>query len=423
MSSYEDAFANLCAVVVSELGTEPLLRGRVLRDAHGQLSFITATPLTSEVKERMATGLRQALGIFARPDRIIGDPSDVGVVPLLNEPASQWLPSQWGTVPTLDRRIVGADWLTPVESNNAVVPPRFAFASLKGGVGRTTALCVGAVELARNGKSILVIDLDLEAPGAASLLLPSDSQPRYGVLDFLVETSLGQDFATAAADIVAPSPFAASDGHIDVVPVIGATGHPSHFLGKLARALLDVGPDGATWPLRAKVAAMVEALTARARYDAVLVDVRAGLAEVSAGPLLGLDATLLLFGTAQRQTLDGLKLLFAHLSTLVPPGEPSPWRNMQFVLAKAPSREQDWFRDELYELFQSYLYEVQVDLEGFNFARDDQEAPHYPIPIAFHPDFADWDPSRRVGDLSHAFYIQAFEPFLAWIGRMVEPAP
>lgn len=422
MISYDRSLSVMIAVIVRQFGASALLNGRVLRDARGQLTFLLAAEVSSEEKGAAELSLQRDLGVYARPDRALATPSDPGIADLLRERASQWYPSEWGPVPALDRRIVGADWLAHPNSNTTAVPPRFAFTSLKGGVGRTTALCVAAVELAREGKNVLVVDLDLEAPGAGSMLLPPgvDAQPRLGVLDYLVETSLRHDAAAVTADMVAPCPFVGGSGQVDVVPVIGREGEPVHYLGKLARAVLDLGPDGTTFPLRTKVARMVDALCARATYDLVLIDVRAGLAEVSAGPILGLGANILLFGTAQRQTLDGLTMLFAHLATLVPPGDPSPWQDLRFIQAKTTGHEQAWFHDELYELFQSYLYEAQEGIEGFNFARNDPEAPHRPVPIAFHPDFTDWDPSRRPSDLSHSFYAQAFGPFLAWLRDMLE---
>jgi MinD-like ATPase involved in chromosome partitioning or flagellar assembly len=49
------------------------------------------------------------------------------------------------------------------------------FYSFKGGVGRTTALAACAWQLARAGKRVAIIDLDLEAPGIA--------RPDYILLD------------------------------------------------------------------------------------------------------------------------------------------------------------------------------------------------------------------------------------------------
>jgi Mrp family chromosome partitioning ATPase len=49
-------------------------------------------------------------------------------------------------------------------------PAIVSFYSFKGGVGRSTALGVVAWQLAREGKKVVCVDLDLEAPGLARLL-------------------------------------------------------------------------------------------------------------------------------------------------------------------------------------------------------------------------------------------------------------
>lgn len=430
MTSFADAFQLLVATVCERLGDAAVRSGRVLRDARGQLTFLLAHDIPSQQKEELARLLRDKLGTYARQDRVLASPEDIGVPRLLREPPSQWLTTPSGRIATLDRRIIGADWLAQPDPAPCR-PPIVAFTSLKGGVGRTTALCVAAAELAREGSRVLVLDLDLEAPGAGALLLPTaDRRPRFGVVDYLVERSLRNapddepddilDALVATCSFGQPNELTTStglalptwSGLVDVVPAFGTSCQPEHYLGQLSRALMDSGPEGTQRPLRAKLADLLRSLSERDEYDIILVDVRAGLAEISAGPMLSIGANILLFGTGQRQTLEDLRLLFAHLSTLIPPESDSPWQKIEFVLAKAPSTNLEWFKDELYELFQSYIYEAQDGLEGFNFQRDDDEAPHHPVPIAFHPDFADWDPSRRPSDLSQKFYAQAFGPFL-----------
>lgn len=46
------------------------------------------------------------------------------------------------------------------------------FYSIKGGVGRSTALAAAAWHFAEQGKRVMVVDMDLESPGLSSSLLP-----------------------------------------------------------------------------------------------------------------------------------------------------------------------------------------------------------------------------------------------------------
>nr|VFK43776.1 MAG: NUBPL iron-transfer P-loop NTPase [Candidatus Kentron sp. TC] len=51
-----------------------------------------------------------------------------------------------------------------MSNNSEKYPPRIGFWSLKGGVGRSTLLAWSAVWLATQGKKVLTIDMDIEAP-------------------------------------------------------------------------------------------------------------------------------------------------------------------------------------------------------------------------------------------------------------------
>ena len=68
------------------------------------------------------------------------------------------------------------------------------FYSFKGGVGRSMALANVAVELAKRGRRVLVVDFDLEAPGLDTfdILRPREDVP--GIIDF-VHDYLGSDRA------------------------------------------------------------------------------------------------------------------------------------------------------------------------------------------------------------------------------------
>jgi len=423
---FDESFSALLNDVRTILGDAALDKTLVHREAAGRLTFFYDGELTTEELEVLEKALREHLGPYARPDRVVADRRAPGAERVLAETICQWLPYEGRRIRYVDRRIVGADWLiSPPANMEDLVPPRFVFASIKGGVGRTTALCVAAADLARQGKNILVVDLDLEAPGLGSLLLREQDAPKFGAIDYLVESGIikGAQLSSLVPGLVAPSFLTMREGgRVDVVPAIGATTKPENYLSKLAHALLDVGPEGSTLTVHMKIGLLLDALTSGQSYDAVFVDARAGLAELAAGPMLGLGATVLLFGTAQRQTIEDYRLLFAHLASLVKPEEESPWDKLRIVLAKAtPNAEQHrWFREELYSLFQDYLYEEQEELEGFNFPEDDTTAPHYPIPIALNPIFADWEPTRRHDELTQPFYESSFRPFITELKKRIE---
>ena len=67
-----------------------------------------------------------------------------------------------------------------------------AFYSFKGGMGRTTALAAAAINLVRQGKNVMMVDMDIEAPGLATLFFPENRIER-GVLDYLLESEIADN--------------------------------------------------------------------------------------------------------------------------------------------------------------------------------------------------------------------------------------
>ena len=128
-----------------------------------------------------------------------------------------------------DRLLGETDWgnILPVSNGTH----RIVFYSIKGGVGRSTALAVTAWVLAEEGKKVLVLDMDLESPGISRSLLASVKSPMHGIVDWLVEDLLNN------GDIVFPNIFSLSDlsrnGEIFIVPSYGKD--PGEYISKIGK--------------------------------------------------------------------------------------------------------------------------------------------------------------------------------------------
>ena len=73
-------------------------------------------------------------------------------------------------------------------------PVVVAFYSLRGGVGRSTALAYTAQLLARAGHTVLCVDMDLEAPGLAALFgKEQEVLPGKGVVALLQSFEMGSE--------------------------------------------------------------------------------------------------------------------------------------------------------------------------------------------------------------------------------------
>jgi Mrp family chromosome partitioning ATPase len=365
---FDDALPRFARSVGAAWGVNAVQSNIFLRDASGHLTFVVLDEgYSSDARRRLSKTVEEELQAYvdgptfaiATPDELFDESlrahPDVLTISLANDIFT-------GNVKLIDRRMVGGDWLrTPTP--DAGRPVRFVFASLKGGVGRSTALCVVAAELAKTGKRVLAIDMDLEAPGLGTFLLSEETLPEFGLLDFLVESEIGQTMeGDFFADMVSASWLSGGLGRVDVIPAIGrrSISNPENVLAKIARAYLADGVGQGSSTFQDRMAALVSMFSDPARYDLILIDARAGLHETTAAALLGLGADVLLFGLDQSQTFDGYKLLFSHLSTL-PSASISGWRDrLTVVQGKAPvdSRQRAIFSEKMQDVIGSCLSPV-----------------------------------------------------------------
>jgi hypothetical protein len=431
---FDESLPVLVGAIVAHLGVAALEQGLIVRDTSGRLRFLSSEESPpDEVRVNTEKRIADVLGAYARMDGLIAFRDEPGVQRLLKDPRAFPMQQDLFTFRLLDRRIIGSAWLDAPQEETAG-PPRIVFASLKGGVGRSTAIAVAASDLARRNKNILVVDLDLEAPGVGDMLLDDGRVPRFGTVDYLVENGLGGIPDRYLPDFVGTSPLTTpGGGRVDVLPALGrqAIEHPSNTLPKLSRAMIeDIGSDGVSVAVAVQIAEMIRRFTGRDSYDVVLIDSRAGLSELAAPAILGLGANVLLFGTAQRQTTHGYAALFAALKLLAErdraAGRRAEWRlSFKAVYAKAGLDESAGarYRDELYEIFAENLYDaedIQTDNpDPVSFNIDDENAPHWPLVIPFSQNFVDFDPVQARSQLNAPFYEQAYRPFLNGIDSII----
>lgn len=149
------------------------------------------------------------------------------------------------------------------------------FYSLRGGVGRSTALTHTALLLAQSQR-VLCIDMDLEAPGLAALLdIEHEVHPGQGVVPLLLAAEVGDNEPNVAEHLVQID----EEVELYLLPA----GHPD---ADYARQLAQLEP--AAWyregrnPLRLLMDAVAKL---RLSPQVVLIDARTGISPLSA-PLL-----------------------------------------------------------------------------------------------------------------------------------------
>jgi len=428
---FDESLPELVRIVATSVGADVLARSIFLRDATGYLSVVIDDELTDQAVVNLTADVEAGIGPYAREDGVIRDRSGPGSLRLLAAQDAAYVQVGDRTIRFVDRRMVGADWLLPPAQLQGV--QRIAFASIKGGVGRSTALAVTAAHLSARGLRVLAVDLDLEAPGIGSMLLSEAAMPTYGSLDYLVENGISQIDEEFLENVAAKSTLGGGGGQVTVVPAFGRAtlDRPAGGLAKIARAYLeDVTPEG-TISLTEQVREMVERLEGAGSYDVTLIDARAGLHETTAAVLLGLSAETLLFGIDEPQTFHGYRLLMAHLASRRPQGLDAWKERLQFVHAKAPFASADRidaarrFR-ELLAVFQpvptggdedTELTANDFDVEwGDGGAEVDEilsdDTPV--IPILDDPRYRGFDPIRQPDLLNSEVFLATFWPLLDW---------
>ena len=295
----------------------------------------------------------------------------------------------------IDRLVQEATWESIEDLSDTV--PRVVYYSIKGGVGRSTALAASAWALAEAGKRVLVLDLDLESPGLSSSLLPTDRQPAFGITDWLVEDLLGNGDAVIK-DLFALSPLS-RNGEIIVVPAHGRD--PGEYISKLGRVWMpSFQADGSRQMWSVRLSRLLGELERCHQPDIVLIDSRAGIDEIASACVTDLGANIIyLFALDGLQTWTGYRLLFQHW---LQHGVTQKIRE-QFQLVGAlmptwydqPQQAQAELKEQSYNLFLESLYDEQPaaiktfdDLYPFSFALEDSSGPHFPLFIPWNQSFA-----------------------------------
>ncbi len=440
MIRFHDALRQAAqALVRLALPAEPPVR--LVRDIYGRLRFAVdcaqedyPVPAREQLQAAQA-----ALGAYATSNEVLFRDSFSfpekffdqqnwlrTMVPMGFSEDGEPLPSI--QVLLLDRMVTGHDWLRP-EHTQGKHPHRLVFFGLKGGVGRSTALCMVAWGLARQGKRVLLVDFDLESPGLSGLILPAERVAEFGVMDWLVEDAVGQGDSVLSG-LVSASPLGeTTQGAVRVAAAMGS--QESDYLAKLARAYADVPSEHGPLRLGQRLRRLVEALEAREQPDVVLIDSRAGLHDLAAAAITGLADTALLFATDSEQTWQGYRQLFSHwqrrLDVVCDVRE-----RLALVRALTPKSDREAgvrrFQSKAYELFAETLYDAipqgdaDADVEYFHPTETDEAAPHFPILVDWDERFQEFDPGLRPeqGGATHAQVDATFGALIQWVKRRIE---
>lgn len=191
--------------------------------------------------------------------------------------------------------------------------PIFAFHSFKGGVGRTTAALAFALELTKQSapspRRILLIDADMEAPGITFLLESRLPSLPVSFADFiaLANEEVGTNRSRQAAAIVAESVRDLIFEGLTVLPAYRSADlyessgvRPEHLIRNASDPFV--------------VSGLIRELAAAVGAEAVVIDLRAGISEISSGLILDPTVNRVFVTTLGGQSVRGTRSVLAKVA-------------------------------------------------------------------------------------------------------------
>lgn len=209
-----------------------------------------------------------------------------------------------------------------IKKNKPRIPRTVTFYSFKGGVGRTTALAHVSWILAQRGRKVVVVDLDLEAPGL-STTFKLNPQPESGIIDYFYERvylPAGLEPSILITQIFGEVKIANSKGRLFVVPA----GFLSlDYIAKLddLRASSIINHTENIWTT------FCQEINDHLKPDILLVDSRTGINQWGALSLLQAADDVIIFLFPNEQNRQGIELLIESIQDL---------KNINFVFTPVP---------------------------------------------------------------------------------------
>lgn len=299
-------------------------------------------------------------------------------------------------------------WFTkkdPIWNLNPDIPPVVVFYSFKGGVGRTTSLASFAIQRAREGERVAVIDLDLDAPGIGSLFTPDgDIENNWGVVDYILE--YGEGLPSSIQNygyICRRSPLTAREGEILIIP---AGNLNTNYLKKLSKIDFDTDMgDKDIHPINT----LLSQIRDEWKPDWILVDARAGLSEAAGFLLNGIAHNYVLFGLSSDQSWRGISCIIElmgkdRILSDLPQSEIILVQAMIPENPETAKRVKLLFKERSEEVFEDLYYAEDSDGQTddrFWFLQDktNPNPPHDPITISYSQRIAE---ATSIDDIADA---------------------
>ncbi|MCW2279217.1 KGGVGR-motif variant AAA ATPase [Heliophilum fasciatum] len=374
----------------------------IIRDVHGQISLFIEphkdVPNDKEIWTDLQNQLSSKLGAYYSGNTWISGTQNASelLITLIQEERISATWNQENTQPhwyILERRIAKEVWTAagtgnppwPVEAvDRGEKPAVVSFFSYKGGVGRTTALAATALTLARYGHRVAMIDMDLEAPGLATLFSPESDGPqatKLGVLDYLLEKPIHDSSWSVRPHVQTITDQTLLGDAGEPLRLLPAGVVDEDYLEKLARIdfqhIVDKQLDERLCEMLNEIAQI------GGSFDFIFLDARAGFHDLGGVAVANLAHAAVVIGNHSRQTWAGLTHVIWRLARpLAKQDEELPVILVQ-AMAAPQSRpganlERQAFREKAEDIFYNNYYTLS---EAGMVNVSHETPPHIPVVV------------------------------------------
>lgn len=279
-----------------------------------------------------------------------------------------------------ERPLVKKSWTYKAKEKPQSSAENITFYSYKGGVGRTTTLALVALQMVRKGKRVVVVDMDLEAPGLSTILKQEVgiAYPKYGVIDFLIECpiEIEPDFIDMdeyVYSFTSKELLGMNGGELFVMQAANLSVNDEEtYYEKLSRIDFNMPQFNEQ---DNSVSRLFERLNEQYHPDYILIDSRAGIHDIGGLTLFHYSDEVVALFYGNEQNMIGLNFVLPKLCQ----------QDIPFYLINTPVPILEDAAEEEIEYYVSHSYDALEKANFFDEIPDlfDESSVHYPLNISY----------------------------------------
>ncbi len=184
-----------------------------------------------------------------------------------------------------------------------------SFYSYKGGVGRTIALIETAYNLAKAGKRVLLMDLDIEAPSLHNIFRSEvEIGVEYGIVEYLYRTVVQKEDDVSIDDMLCHLDSQDMEGDIFLIPALKTMN--SEYIYHISKLQTEQIHE------RNSFERIINHISEGYDIDIVLIDTRAGFNQWGSLSLLSLSNQIIFVAYPNAENIEGLNIALKVLNNI-----------------------------------------------------------------------------------------------------------